>query len=279
MSNAFAPQIPIDQLGRKATVYRDCPNCAYESALAITQTQEGRLLYHCHAGCTKEELWRAICGSDVKDSAPKTVLEPPTSHTSNYARALWKRSLPSPGTIVEHYLKNRDITGPIPTAIRYLPEHLHAPSGTKWPVMLASVVDVTGQLRAVHRTYLNRDGTGKAQFEPARMTLGPVSECAAHLGVAGEALAVAEGIETALSFQIMSGMPTWAALSAGGIRRLMLPPLPAAQFVTIAADADAAGINAAECAAERWRMEGRETRIMSPPSGLDFNDMLIGARL
>jgi phage/plasmid primase-like uncharacterized protein len=146
--------------------------------------------------------------------------------------------------------------------------------------MLASVVDAAGEIKAVHRTYLNKDGARKAPLQPARMSLGLIAGYACHLGEADEKLAVAEGIETAISFQLMTGIPTWAALSAGGIRTLILPPLPVAQFVTIAADADQPGMRAAEHAAERLRAEGRKVRIILPPRpGLDFNDLLIGAKL
>ncbi|WP_457089481.1 toprim domain-containing protein [Microvirga sp. P5_D2] len=90
----------------------------------------------------------------------------------------------------------------------------------------------------------------------------------------GEHLAVAEGIETALSVQLATGIPAWSALSANGIRALRLPPLPLATVVTIAADPDPVGMNAACDAAERWLAEGREVRIAAPPLGHDFNDLL-----
>ena len=67
-------------------------------------------------------------------------------------------------------------------------------------------------------------------------------------------------------------------LSAGGIERLLLPALPLATKVVIAADHDenGVGIRAARTAAERWTAEGRQVRIMLPPvPGSDFNDMLL----
>ena len=84
-------------------------------------------------------------------------------------------------------------------------------------------------------------------------------------------IAVSEGIETGLSFMQATGIPTWATLSAGGIKKLLLPP--DAREVLIAADADEVGLKAAEAAAARWHAEGREVRMVKPPEGVDFNDL------
>jgi hypothetical protein len=261
------------------TIYRDCPCCGYKNALAITQTRD-RTLFRCHAGCSQRALWNAISDNDMQAANPSVPASRRTCGSEEYARLLWDKSLPAAGTLVARYLKEREISGPLPAALRYLPEHLHSPTNTKWPVMLASVIDIARGLKAVHRTYLDRDGSRKAPLQPERMTLGKVSGFACHLADADERLAIAEGIETAFAFQLLTGIPTWAALSAGGIRTLILPPLPAAQVVTIAADSDEPGIRAANFAAERWGAEGRKVRITTPPRpGMDFNDLLIGANL
>lgn len=68
-----------------------------------------------------------------------------------------------------------------------------------------------------------------------------------------------------------TGIPTWAALSAGGMKKLLLPS--DVREVLIAADADEVGLDAAEEAASCWHAEGRKVRIVKPPEGLDFNDL------
>jgi hypothetical protein len=107
--------------------------------------------------------------------------------------------------------------------------------------MIAAVTDVSGRLVGVHRTYLAQDGRGKAPIEPNRMTLGPVAGAAVHLAAAGPALLVGEGIESTLSAMRASGRPGWAALSTAGLRSVILPPLPIAAEVVIAADHDRHG--------------------------------------
>jgi putative DNA primase/helicase len=75
-------------------------------------------------------------------------------------------------------------------------------------------------------------------------------------------------------------LPGWAALSANGIRSLVLPP--SVRKVLIAADNDASGTGeqAARDAAQRWLAESRRVRIAIPPEpGTDFNDLLFGRYL
>lgn len=128
-----------------------------------------------------------------------------------------------------------------------------------------------GELVAVHRIYLEPDGTGRID----KRMLGPVRGCAVRFAAVGEELAVAEGVETALSVLEATGLPTWAALSAPGLAALELPPLPIASRVVIVADGDGTGIEAAERAAARWWRAGRCVRIAArPPAGLDANDVL-----
>jgi putative DNA primase/helicase len=79
---------------------------------------------------------------------------------------------------------------------------------------------------------------------------------------------------------IASGWPGWAAISATGIERLILPPSPVASQVLIGADHDesSTGERAARAAAARWVAEGRRVRIALPPDvGSDWSDVLCGA--
>jgi putative DNA primase/helicase len=70
-------------------------------------------------------------------------------------------------------------------------------------------------------------------------------------------------------------IPVWAALSAGGIKKLILPP--EASNVVICADHEASGTGqyGAHDAATRWLPEGRRVRLAPPPRrDSDFNDVL-----
>ena len=127
---------------------------------------------------------------------------------------------------------------------------------------------------AIHRTYLARDGGGKAPVDPQTMMFGPCRGGAVRLAEPGKVLMVGEGIETCLAAMQATGHPVWAALSTSGLRSLELPK--DMHDVVVLADGDEAGEAAARDSALRWKREGRRVRIARPPQGLDFNDMLPG---
>jgi hypothetical protein len=67
---------------------------------------------------------------------------------------------------------------------------------------------------AIHRTFLARDGSGKAPIDPQKMMLGSCRGGAVRLADAGGGLLmVGEGIETCLSAMQATGYPAWAALA------------------------------------------------------------------
>ena len=128
---------------------------------------------------------------------------------------------------------------------------------------------------AVHRTFLRRNGTSKADVEPPRAGLGPIWGGAVRLYDydPDKPLVVGEGIETAASAGVLLGFPAWAAISAGNMAKGLVLPAEA-RDVVIAADPDAAGRKAARDAWMRWRGEGREVRVALPDGTGDFNDLL-----
>ena len=128
---------------------------------------------------------------------------------------------------------------------------------------------------AIHRTFLARDGSGKAPVDPQKMMLGPCRGGVVRLADAspGDVLMVGEGIETCLAAMQATGHPAWAALSTAGLRTLDLPQ--DVRDVIVLADGDAAGEAAARDCAWRWKRQGRRVRIARPPQGMDFNDMLM----
>lgn len=127
---------------------------------------------------------------------------------------------------------------------------------------------------AIHRTFLTRDGAGKAPVDPQKMMLGPCRGGAVRLGLPRDAIMVGEGIESCVSVMVATGKTAWAALSTSGLRGLDLPK--EIREVIVLADGDDPGEAAARDCAWRWKQEGRRVRIARLPRGMDFNDLLMG---
>jgi putative DNA primase/helicase len=143
------------------------------------------------------------------------------------------------------------------------------------PAMIAMVTGPDGSPTSLHRTYLTADG-GKAPVEsPRRLMAGTIAKGSAiRLAPAGDALGIAEGIETALSASALFGMPCWAAVNAGMLAAW--EPPPEATRIIIFGDNDAtyAGQAAAYALARRLRSDGCVVEVQFPAEvGADWNDM------
>jgi putative DNA primase/helicase len=179
------------------------------------------------------------------------------------ALAIWQSARPAPQTPVVIYLASRGIRLPPPDVLRFHAGLKH-PSGGIWPTMVALVTNgADGMPVAVHRTYLDRDGGGKAPIDPQKMMLGPCRGGVVRLAEPGKVLMVGEGIETCFAAMQATGLPAWAALSTSGLRSLDLPP--DVRDVIVLADGDEPGEVAARDCASRWKREGRRAHIASPP--------------
>jgi putative DNA primase/helicase len=205
----------------------------------------------------------------------RSRLELPDAPRADYTdlvHQLWAEARPIVGTLAECYLRSRAITI-IGENLRFHPALKHSGSGLHWPAMVALRHDVNGHEAALHRTFLSRDGLGKAPVDPPRLDLNPTKGTAIRLAPVANELLLGEGIESVLSAMQPTGKPGWAAGSAVALRNLELPP--EVKSVIILVDGDDAGECASAAAASRWMIEGRKVRLARAPKGKDFNDLLI----
>jgi putative DNA primase/helicase len=269
-------------------------------SLVIRDGEDGRVLVTCWGGCYRLDVLaelrrRGLLERSVNYARPafeqfEHFEHKPAPHrcgddADRTTRALsilrWARE--GEDTIVATYLASRGITfDRWPPSLRFHPRCPRPKDNggnllSPLPAMVGLVEHVTRGSVAVHCTYLRPDGSNKADTDPDKAIFGPVAGGAVRLGAPrpSEWLAVAEGIETALSIAVACSMPAWAALSAGGLERLVLPP--EATHVVICADHDSNGVGerAAYGAASRWLAETRRVRIAKPPEpDTDFNEVL-----
>jgi putative DNA primase/helicase len=255
-------------------------------SLSICDADDSKVLVRCHAGCDQERvisalrtggLWTENGPRSHSRAARRTPVErkpdQDDARRSEVALAIWQSTKSAPGTPVETYLASRRMHMLPPEALRFHAGLKH-PSGGLWPAMVALVTGgADGTPLAIHRTFLARDGAGKAPIDPQKMMLGPCRGGAVRLADPAEVLMIGEGIETCLAAMLATAHPAWAALSTSGLRTLDLPH--EVLDVIVLADGDDAGEAAARDCAWRWRREGRRVRIARPPRGMDFNDLLM----
>ncbi|MFZ0995780.1 MAG: toprim domain-containing protein [Candidatus Dormiibacterota bacterium] len=223
-------------------------------SLSITE-KDGRLLFHCHAGCSQQDVLaklRALGAwpdrQRLSSPAPPPIWSLATREQIDPAliERLWGEALPQHPRLAA-YLRFRGLSGTIPPTLRFHQGLRYTdPDGPirYFPAMLGRFLDADGQVVGLHRTFLDPRGAGKARVDSPKRFLGRVLGAAVHLGEpAAGRLGVAEGIETALAVQEARGTPMWASGSAVGLARLVLPPGLA--VLEAWADPDQAGRGAA----------------------------------
>ena len=150
------------------------------------------------------------------------------------------------GTVVETYLKARGCSL-LPSSIGYL-----EPGAYPHPAMIAAfgipdepepgAISLANPL-GVHLTFLDFDGSGKADIDRPKIMMGP--SCSFPIVVAQPndllGLAITEGIEDAISVHEATGLGAWAAGSANRMAALATRVPGYIETVTVLAHSDKAG--------------------------------------
>lgn len=202
--------------------------------------------------------------------------------------------VPSPA---HAYLLSRgiDVTrlARLPGCLGWLPDELHVESGSRWPAMIAAFTGENGQVMAVHKTFLARDGSGKAPVDPPRKIWPGFKGAAIRLWRGGsglsiddalragllETLVLAEGVEDGLSVALACPeLRVWAAGSLSNLAEIAIPAC--CDDVVVCADNDwgrpqaLALLNKAVAAIAA---QGARVRIARSSVGKDVNDALRGS--
>ncbi|MGY4437064.1 putative DNA primase/helicase [Bradyrhizobium sp. F1.13.1] len=194
--------------------------------------------------------------------------------------ALWKTGRPIQiKDPVDRWLRGRGIgMQNYPKCLRTSMRVRHSGPPASWhPAMLAMVSDSSGKPATIHKTYVTADGK-KAAVRKVRMFCpGSVpAGGAVRLATPGEEMGIAEGIETAFAAMQLFSVPTWAALSDGGVEKFE-PPAEVRRLV-IFGDNDIKGAGQRAAYALASRMSGRIAVDVRIPEqiGTDWNDVLRG---
>ncbi len=202
---------------------------------------------------------------------------PATRDTAAAATKLYALSRPVPGTLAETYLRGRGITARLDwPALRFHPAcyyraHEDAPLEV-WPALIGAVTDLSGKLTGLQRTWLARNGGGKAPLADPRRAMGFLLGNAVRFGEPDDVMAAGEGIETVLSLlSLFPSLPMAAGLSAAHLAAILFPA--GLRRLYVLRDNDAAGDFAEQRLGARCREAGIGCRVLTP-AAKDLNSDL-----
>ena len=176
-------------------------------------------------------------------------------------------------TPAELYLRNRGITAaPLPPSLRYRP-NAHG----RYGALVALATDASGTVNAVQQIYVTDDGR-KAPVKVQKRTnkaRDDWSDTSAVRLPGKPPIILCEGVENALSVWQATGQESWACL---GIANIARAPVSEGAAVIVARDGDAPGSKAEiqlRHAVTILRQRGCQVAVAEPPTGKDFNDVLV----
>ncbi|MGH8159353.1 MAG: DUF7146 domain-containing protein [Rhodanobacter sp.] len=209
-------------------------------------------------------------------------------------KEVWKASfsLHAPESeIARKYFQARGLETPkgLDGELRFVPSLTYfdgAKVAGSYPALVAMVRNHAGQSITLHRTYLSADGLGKAPVEDAKKlmaypTVADLRGAAIRLGEPqGESLGVAEGMETALAVQALTGEVCWSCVNATLLEQFKLPAGVNAVWVWGDKDLSGRGQEAATALVKVLREDGHRAMEVIPPwpvpkgeKGIDWLDV------
>jgi len=175
---------------------------------------------------------------------------------------LWSQRLPISGSIAEVYLREgRKISCPLPPTLAFLPPF----KSEHHPALISAfglcdevepgIITAPHDITAVHLTLLRPDGSGKAEVKSDKLMIGSPGKPPIVLAPPNDllGLAIAEGVEDALTAHEAAGLGAWAAGSAGRMPALAEVIPDYIEALTIFTHGDKAGQHGARALAADLR--------------------------
>jgi putative DNA primase/helicase len=181
--------------------------------------------------------------------------------------------------VVSAFLRNRRITVTSPTLLGHpaCPYFCDGKLVGRFPAVVAPILAPDGSLESAALLYCATAPEPRKKFLPVVNTINGAA-VRLYDPIDGR-LGFAEGIANAMAARQLFGVPTWASLSANGMKTAVLPP--DVDYVTIFADHDRshAGQAAAYALAQRLGRAGIRAEVKMPTViGTDFADLLPGPK-
>lgn len=192
---------------------------------------------------------------------------------------VWNSAKPLSGTAGEVYLVNR-VGGDMawPADLRFHPRCARRIQNQieYRPAVIALLRDIdTDEPKAVQRIFLRPDGSDRLRDAMGKATLGLATACVCKLSPDADVtlgLGISEGVEKGLTLMRHGWRPIWVTCGTSGMSSF---PVLAGVELTIFADNDSAGREAAAKCSKRWADAELPVRVLTPKTpGADWNDEL-----
>lgn len=249
-------------------------------SLSITQ-KDGKLLLHCHAGCSQDELIDLLKRNGAwAESENRKVNE-----TQTNALALWNSSqgISNAGQAGK-YLKHRGFDlETFPESLRFCSSCYNSELKENKFAIIGRIQNFRNELIGVQRIYLDNYGR-KLNVEFPKKILG--SYTGGYVEFKGssssETIHLAEGIETGLAIFVSLKKTTLCAMNATNLSKVVTDKTVKTIHIWADKDLSGTGQREAEKAAKEYSSQGIKVYLHLPKSdipagtkGIDFLDVYV----
>jgi putative DNA primase/helicase len=172
------------------------------------------------------------------------------------AKEIWNacKHYPFVSSLGDQYLQSRGLNSITETNVRFHPSIFYQPTRSVMGALIFRVSkEPKGDIAAIHRIFLNSDGTGKANIETPKMALGPIQGNAIWFGTPGDTLVIAEGPEHALAYRTVYDFVV-CSVYASNYHAITIPDY--VLHLVLAPDGDEAGTAAFKRACITYKRNG-----------------------
>jgi len=197
----------------------------------------------------------------------------------------------TPDTVAGLYLASRCITEVPEADCFYHPalEYFNSDGARRGdhPAIVSRIRTPEGNISTFQILYLTHDGQ-KLNAPDCRKILpviAPMKGGAIRLYEATEILCIAEGLESAMSVRVESGMPVWSAINAGNMEAIIIPESVKHVYIYSDMDKSGTGVKSAAALYHKLLMKGgmevilvilhEQKQIILKPENYDFNDYMV----
>ena len=263
-----------------------CPLCGGKDRFRFDDI-DGSGSYFCRCGpgvgiilVRKRHDWDHRTACDAVDeiigdgpTAPPPPASPNRSPDARHAKVERVIAEATADEIVKNYLASRGLSV-VPDILRGHRALAYYEDGHfvgQFPAMVAPILGPDGTLQSALRTYLVGKGKRKRRTMP---TVNTISGGAVRLFAVVDEMGVAEGIETAIACTELFEIPTWSAISAGGMEKFVPPATIKRIHVFGDNDRNYRGQKAAFVLAHRLARDIEVDVAIPPDPGIDWLDVL-----
>lgn len=249
-------------------------------SLSITQ-DNGKILIHCHAGCSQKDIIENLKNNNAWYSQEKTN----NKDSQVMTKTLWDSSdeLIDNDHAVKYFKSRGLVLQTLPDSLRFNSNCYNSELKSNVFSLICKITNSNDELIGLQRIYLDKDGN-KLKVESPKKIIGSCSGGYVKLktDLSSDVIHITEGIETGLAIFASLNETTLCAVSANNLSKIVTDKTVKTIHIWADLDRSGTGLREAEKSAKNFSSNGTQVFLHLPKGkipegkkGIDFLDVYV----